>query len=66
MSDLRYLVSAKAVVIGLGEAPMTRNSCKLHRFPVTLIQRAGWLYFPFTRSLRDVEERLPHLCADVS
>ena len=36
---------------------MTRISYKRHRFPPAIIQHAVWLYFRFTLSLRDVEER---------
>jgi putative transposase len=45
---------------------MTRISYKHHRFPPTVIQHAGWLYFRFTLSLRDVEEMLAHREIDVS
>ena len=36
---------------------MARISYKRHRFPPAIIQHAVWLYFRFTLSLRDVEER---------
>ena len=45
---------------------MTRISYKRHRFPLTLIHHAVWLYFRFTRSLRDFEEMLVHRGVDVS
>ena len=35
---------------------MQAVSIKRHRFPPDVIQRAVWLYFRFTPSLRDVEE----------
>ena len=59
-------VSAKAVAIGLQEAPMTRISCKRYRFPPAVNQHAVWLYFRFTLSPRDVEEMLEHRGIDVS
>ena len=37
---------------------MSRISYKRHRFPRAVIQHAGWLYFRFTLSFRDVEEML--------
>jgi len=45
---------------------MARISHKRHRFPSTVIQRAVWLYFRFTLSLRDVEEMMAHRSVDVS
>ncbi|MEQ1608393.1 MAG: IS6 family transposase [Hyphomonadaceae bacterium] len=45
---------------------MTRISYKRRRFPATVIQRAVWLYFRFTLSLRDVEEMLAQRGLDVS
>ena len=31
-------------------------SYKRHRFPAEVIRQAGWLYFRFTLSFRDVDE----------
>ena len=36
---------------------MKSVSYKRHRFPPDVIRHAVWLYFRFTLSLRDVEER---------
>jgi len=41
-------------------------SFKRHRFPPDTIRLAGWLYFRFTASLRDVEEMLAERGIDVS
>lgn len=45
---------------------MTRISYKRRGFPATVIQRAVWLYFRFTLSLRDVGEMLAQRGIDVS
>jgi len=45
---------------------MARISCKRHRLPATVIQHAGWPYFRFTLSLRDVEEMLAQRSIDAS
>src|SRR5258707_9030109 len=37
---------------------MNKIICRGSRFPVEIIQRAIWLYYRFTLSLRDVEELL--------
>ena len=37
---------------------MNPISFKRHRFPPDVIRYAGWLYFRFTLSIRDVEELL--------
>ena len=52
--------------IGLRETPIARISYKRHRFPASVIQRAVWLYFRVTLSLRDVEEMLAQRGIDVS
>lgn len=54
------------MAIGLQETPKTRITYKRHRFPQAVIQRAVWLYFRFTLSLRDAEETLAHRGIDVS
>ncbi len=52
--------------MGLRGTPMTRISCKRHRFPATVIQHAMWLCFSFTLSLRDVEAMLVQRGIEVS
>src|SRR6266852_3421292 len=37
---------------------MNKIICRGYRFPPEIIQRAIWLYYRFTLSLRDVEELL--------
>jgi transposase-like protein len=37
---------------------MNKIICRGYRFPLEIIQRAIWLYYRFTLSLRDVEELL--------
>ena len=41
-------------------------SYKRHRFPPDVIRLAGWLYYRFTMSLRDVEGLLAERGIDVS
>ena len=41
-------------------------SFKRHRFPPDTIRSAGWLYFRFTTSLRDVEEMLAECGVDAT
>src|ERR1700745_3471781 len=44
---------------------MNKIICRGYRFPPEIIQRAIWLYYRFTLSLRDVEELLAELGIDV-
>src|SRR5260370_26874468 len=45
---------------------MDQLSCRRHRFPPPIIQRAIWLYLRFTLSYRDVEELLAERGLEVS
>lgn len=45
---------------------MQSVSFKRHRLPPDVIRLAGWLYFRFTRSVRDVEEMLAQRGIDAS
>ena len=45
---------------------MSKISYARHRFPLSIIQRAVWLYFRFPLSFRDVEEMLAERGIDVS
>ncbi len=38
----------------------TASNYKGYRFPSELISHAVWLYFRFSLSFRDVEERIAH------
>jgi len=38
----------------------TSPNYKGHRFPTEIISHAVWLYFRFSLSFRDVEERTTH------
>jgi putative transposase len=40
------------------DTPQAAMKYKNHRFPVEIISHAGWLYFRFCLSCRDVEELL--------
>src|SRR5258708_19788813 len=45
---------------------MNKIICRGYRFPPEIIQRAIWLYYRFTLSLRDVEELLAERGIDVT
>jgi putative transposase len=45
---------------------MAQVSYRRHRFPVSIIQHAIWLYLRFTLSYRDVEELLAERGLDIS
>src|SRR5260370_17730253 len=45
---------------------MDQLSCRRHRFPPPIIQRAIWLYLRFTLSCRDIEELLAERGLEVS
>ena len=45
---------------------MNKIICRGYRFPPEIIQRAIWLYYRFTLSLRDVEELLAERSIEVT